>query len=247
MFQSPTPNPSVMRILINHLTRMHGGHICLAGVDLETRQHVRPILANDPLPFYMLARYGGPFEMARIVDLGSPRHTPFSPHVEDHVFVPARAKIERPAAADEFWRLLEEVQCASLGEIFGTALQETGQGRWSTALGQGTRSLGILRPAVSPELYVTSGRDGQRVRMRLTVGRIRADLGVTDIRLFGDDHATPELARIRATAQRMADSQGVLLGVGLTRKFRSSPQHEYRHWLQVNNIHLKDNPAWVLG
>ena len=65
-----------MQLLINHLTRMHGGHICLAGVDLETRQHVRPMLANDPVPFYLLARYGGPFEMARIVDLGLPRHAP---------------------------------------------------------------------------------------------------------------------------------------------------------------------------
>ena len=52
-----------MRLLINHLTRMHGGHICLAGVDLETRRHVRPMLANESLPFYFLARYGGPFEI----------------------------------------------------------------------------------------------------------------------------------------------------------------------------------------
>ena len=76
-----------MRILINHMTRMHGGHICLAGVDLDSRRHVRPLLANEPLPFYLLARYDGPFEMARVVDLGAPRPTPDPPHVEDYVFV----------------------------------------------------------------------------------------------------------------------------------------------------------------
>ena len=162
--------------------------------------------------------------------------------------MPARARVERPAAADEFWRLLEEMQYASLCEIFGTALQETGAGRWSTALGQGTRSLGILRPAAPPELYVTAGRDGRRqIRMKLTDGRIRADAGVTDMRLFGDDHATPEPTRIRAAAQRMAESRDVLLSVGLTRKFRSSDRNEYRHWLQVNNIHLKEDPTWALG
>ena len=70
---------------------------------------------------------------------------------------------------------------------------------------------------------------------------------MTDLRLFGDDHATPEPARIRAAVQWMADSQGVLLSVGLTRKFRSSDGTTYRHWLQVNNIHLKEDPTWALG
>jgi hypothetical protein len=237
-----------MRILINHLTRMHGGHICLAGVDLQARRHVRPMLANEPLPFYLLARYGGPFEMARIVELGVPRPAPDPPHVEDHVFVPARAKVDRPAAAHEFWQLLEEMRSASLREIFGEALRDVGRGRWGTELGQGRASLGLLRPAAPPELYLTSSRDGRpQVRMRLSDGEIQADAGVTDLRLFGDDHATPAAARIRAVAQWIADSQGVILSVGLTRKFRSSDDASYRHWLQVNNIHLKEAPTWLLG
>jgi hypothetical protein len=237
-----------MRLLINHLTRMHGGHICVAGVDLETRRHVRPMLAHDPLPFYLLARYGGPFEMARIVDLGSPRPTPVPPHVEDHVFVPARARLDRLAAAHEFWRLLEEVQRTSLREIFGAALREVGRGRWGTDLGEGEASLGLLRPAASPELYLSSGRDGrQQVRMRLSDGQIQADAGVNDLRLFGDDHATADPARIRAAVRWIADSQGVILGVGLTRKFRASGDASYRHWLQVNNIHLQEYPTWSLG
>ena len=237
-----------MRLLINHLTRMHGGHICLAGVDLETRRHVRPLLANDPLPFYLLARYGGPFEMARIVDLGSPRHAPAPPHVEDHIFVPARARVDRPAAAQEFWQLLEEIERTSLREIFGEALDEVGRGRWGTLRGQGLASLGLLRPATPPKLYLVAGHDGtKRVRMKLSDGHIEADAGVTDLRLFGNDHATPETARIRAVAQWIADSQGVILGMGLTRKFRASDDAPYYHWLQVNNIHLKENPTWPLG
>jgi hypothetical protein len=237
-----------MRILINHLTRMHGGHICVAGVDLKTRRHVRPMLANDPLPFYLLARYGGPFDMAMIVDLGSPRAMPVAPHVEDHVFVPARARVERLAAVHEFWALLDELRCPSLRQIFGASLSEVGQSHYGTEVGQGTASLGFLRPVAPPELYVTRNPSGKaQIRMKLSDGQIEADAGVTDLRLFGDDHATPDLARVRATTQRLADSRDVILGVGLTRKFRSADDATYRHWLQVNNIHLRAEPTWRLG
>jgi hypothetical protein len=237
-----------MRLLINHLTRMHGGHICVAGVDLQTGQHVRPMLAHDAMPFYLLARYGGPFEMASIVDLGLPRPTPVPPHVEDHVFVPTRAKVERPAAAQEFWCLLEELQKPRLRDIFGPQLCEAATGRYATDLGLGDASLGIVRPAAPPKLYQTRSRDGKpQVRMKLSDGQIEADAGVTDLRLFGDDHATPDPAWLRAAAQWLAAGQDVLLAVGLTRKFRPSPDAPYRHWLQVNNIHLKENPTWRLG
>jgi hypothetical protein len=237
-----------MRLLINHLTRMHGGHICLAGVDLETRRHVRPVLAHEPLPFYLLARYGGPFEMARIVDLGSPRHTPEPPHIEDHVYVPARARMDRPAAAHEFWQCLQELERTTLHEIFGAALHEVRPGRWGTLPGQGAASLGLLRPAKSPRLYLTAGHDGgRRIRLRFCDGQIEADASVADLRLFGDDHATPQPARIRALSEWIADSHGVILSVGLTRQFSPSDDHEPRHWLQINNIHRQEDPTWALG
>jgi hypothetical protein len=236
-----------MRILINHLTRMHGGHICVAGVDLETRRHVRPILADGPLPFYLLARYGGPFDMAAIVDLGSPRAAPVAPHVEDFVLVPARAKAERLAASHEFWSLLEELQRPSLREIFGPALYEVGRGRWVTDLDRGSSSLGLLRASAPPELYVAGTETGRpRIRMRLSDGQVEADAGVTDLRLFGGDHATPDAAHVRAAAQWLADSRDAILGVGLTRQFRVSDRAPYYHWLQVNNIHLPAEPVWQL-
>jgi hypothetical protein len=236
-----------MRILINHLTRMHGGHICVAGVDLQTRRHIRPMLANALLPFYLLARYGGPFDMALIVDLGSPRPTPAAPHVEDHVFVPTRAKAERLAAAHEFWSLLEEFQRPSLREIFGPALHEVSRARWATDPGQGSQSLGLLRPAEAPELSLAASPDGRpRVRMRFSEGQLEVDASVTDVRLFCDDHATPDAARARATAHWIADSRDVILSVGLTRQFRTSDRAPYYHWLQVNNIHLPGEPLWQL-
>ncbi len=161
--------------------------------------------------------------------------------------MPARAKAERLAAAHEFWSLLEELRRPSLGEVFGPALHEVGRGRWVTDPGQGTTSLGLVCPARPPRLYLDAVPNGKRrIRMRFGDGRLEADAGVTDIRLFGDDHATPDAARVRAAAQRIADSRDVILGVGLTRQFRVSEHAHYYHWLQVNNIHLPSEPLWLL-
>ena len=229
------------------IVKQHGGNICVAGVDLETRRHVRPILANDPLPFYLLRRYGGPCEMSTIVELGVPRAAPIAPHVEDYVFVPTRAKAERLAAAQEFWSLLEELHRADLRAIFGPALHEISRGRWVTEPDHGTASLGLIRPVEPPRLYLDDMPGGKRrVRMKFSDGRLEADASVTDLRLFSDDHATPDAARVRATAERIADSRKVILSVGLTRQFRVSDHAPYYHWLQVNNIHLPSEPLWQL-
>jgi len=236
-----------MRVLINHLTRMHGAHICVAGVDVETRRHVRPMLGEGNMPFYLLARYGGPFDLARIIDLGSARATPEPPHVEDHVFVPARARCERSVTAAEFWGLLAEVSSASLGEIFGDALRPLGRARYGTDEGKGSASLGCLCPQGTPELYLTTGPDRKpRIRIRFCDGRIEVDAGVTDLRLYRSDHATPEAAVVQAVTRWIGESAGVILGVGLTRKYRPAETQPFAHWLQVNNIHLKEDPTWQL-
>jgi hypothetical protein len=39
----------------------------------------------------------------------------------------------------------------------------------------------------------------------------------------------------------------VILSVGLTRPWRKQGDTAERHWLQVNNIHLRDAPLWSLG
>jgi hypothetical protein len=167
-----------MKIVVNHLTRMHGGHICVAGLDLETHQQIRPVLGDQHLPFYFLARYGGPFDMARIVELGAARPTPDPPHVEDHVFVASRAKVYRRAFSHEFWGLLESQARSRLREIFGDALRPVGRSRYGTDVGRGQASLGFLRVARPPELYLAVNRDGKpQIRMNLSDGEIGGGRG----------------------------------------------------------------------
>ncbi len=213
-----------MKILVNHLTRMHGGHICIAGVDLDTRRHVRPVLGREGMPKHLLARYGGPFDMARVVDLGTPRPEPDRPHVEDHRFAPSRLRFRRTASAEEFWKVLHDLAKTRLQEIFASALREAGNSHYATELGQGLASLGCLRPQKPPELYLRGDRQGKpQVRMRLSDGEIDVDASVTDLRLGGQDPTVPDRDVVRGVAKWIQDSDDVLLSVGLTRKFRPSP------------------------
>ena len=237
-----------MKILVTHLTRMHAGRICVAGVDVDTLRHVRPVVGREGLTSHLLARYGGPFDMARIVDLGCPRHKPDRPHVEDYEFSPARVRFRRSATAEEFWQFLQKLARPRLDAIFGEALHEVSPSRYGTDVCQGTASLGYLRPSSRPKLYVKPARDGKRqVRMKLTDGRLHVDAGVTDLRLFGPDHATPDAGAIRMANRWLDDSKCILLGMGLTRKFRPNEGSPYVHYLQVNNVHVQEEPTWALG
>ena len=70
---------------------------------------------------------------------------------------------------------------------------------------------------------------------------------VTDLRLYQEDHATPDEAVTERVAQQVLESRSVILGMGLTREFRASGDARSVHWLQVNSIHLETNPTWRLG
>jgi len=240
-----------MRIVVNHLTRMRGGYVCVAGLDLDRNRHVRPVLPTGALPFDLLARYGGPFEMATLVELGISRPAPRPPHVEDHVIVPERTKSRGTLPPDEFWDLLNRIGKTRLRDIFGADLKSVGRSSCGTEEGKGRLSLGCLLPIRTPKLYYREKGPGGKTAIRI---KIRDDdfdaiLGVTDLRLYQADHITPDRAAIERIARLVTDAKTVVLGVGLTRPFAASSEHKDTpvHWLQVTNVHLADDPTWRLG
>lgn len=248
----PPLNGAPMRIVINHLTRMRGGYICAAGVDLETERHVRPVLDDGALPFDLLARYGGAIEMANVVDLGSARPVGKRPHVEDHVIVPGRLRLCGQFPPDDFLRLQNRLSRVRLSDLFGPQLKPVGRCSCGTEIGEGEASLGCFRPERTPYLYCTAKRRSGKpsIRMKIDDGRFVVVVGVTDIRLYEDDHCTPHRERIGRAAARILDSTPVVLSLGLTRAFAAagSSRVEPAHWLQVNNIHFEDEPLlWHLG
>jgi hypothetical protein len=134
-----------MVIIVNHLTRMKEGYICISGIDMKTFQHVRPISKDGNLPRELMKRYGGPFDIAVSVDLGKTEPNPIPPKVEDHIFNPSEAHaLPQNVIATEFWEILEGIAKARLLTIFGKQLKREGAKSCGVEMNQGKASLGCL-------------------------------------------------------------------------------------------------------
>jgi hypothetical protein len=108
-------------------------------------------------------------------------------------------------------------------------------------VGTGEASLGCLIPAAPPTLLITN--NGQ-IRADITDETFTVNLSVTDIRLYKADHKTPKANLIQQINTRIQSGTPVILSVGLTRPWKHPDDFTKRHWLQVNNFHLKDNLVW---
>jgi hypothetical protein len=236
-----------MQIAINHLTRMQLGYICVAGVDMQTGRHVRPVMKSR-LGIDLLARHGGMFEMATVVDLGPTLYAGQTPEIEDFRFGPRHARRVRDLSASEFWSLLTRQAKDSLTELFGPELQMRGPRSCGTEPGCGLASLGCLRPRRCGQLHVQQRHErGPVVRLDVHDAVFDLDLSVTDIRLYGEDHVAVDEKQLAWANARLDAGTAVILSVGLTRPTTPKANVQSLHWLQVNNLHFADTPLWRLG
>lgn len=229
-----------MQILICHLTRMQPGYICVAGIEMEARNPIRPHIRGQKLQRSHLVRHGGLFDMASIVDLGPVVNIGRAPEVEDRRFDLARARRIGDMEAGEFWQILLAAARPTLHSLFGPAFQYRGN-KGVIEANQGQASLGCLIP-IAPLLYVDRY---DKIRMRLLDGDHWLDLSVTDLRLCEEDHVTPRRQVIQQVGRRIQQGVKPVLAVGLTRPWSKEDEGIPRHWLQVNNIHLEDDPRWA--
>lgn len=228
-----------MRIIVNHLTRMQPGYICVAGVDLQTGKHVRPVQIGR-LSRTRLTRYGGPFDIATLVDLGRVEYAGSPPKAEDYRFSFDETHPYFVAAPRDFWYLLDRTAQRRLADIFGPELRKHG-GTCALPLGKGRASLGCLIPTGKPEFVMS---DSRTVRLHFSDGAFEARASVTDLRLYEANQQTPRFAVIDDLQRRINSGVGVILSVGVGHPWRKPEDTEERHWLQVNGIHLADNPVW---
>jgi hypothetical protein len=219
---------------------MQAEYVCIAGIDPSNGQHVRPVLRYGRLTRNSLALNGGPFSMASLVDLGPVTYCGQAPELEDHCFHFLNARNIGVVSPKQFWQLLQSTACRSIAEIFGPAIQSFRRG-CIVDVGAGRASLGCLIPADPPKLSVT--HDG-KIRANITDGTFSVNLSVTDIRLCEADHTTPKGNLIREINARIQSETPVILSIGLTRPWKHADDTTKRHWLQVNNFHLKDNLVW---
>ena len=217
--------------------------MCVAGIDLDTGLHVRPVLDRQ-MRIDMLSVHGGPFDIGRIVDLGHSKFVGKVPEVEDHWFDASAARHVGDMPSQEFWALLQQAAEEKLGKIFGPDLEPLGS-TCVVAETCGLRSLGCYW-ASAGRLFVDHGRERRRVRFAWQAGGHSFNVPVTDIRLYKDDHVTPNEDVVRRVAEQLAGQPRVLVSIGLSRPYRKSADEPPRHWLQINNFHLPENPGWTL-
>ncbi len=236
-----------MHMLATHLTRMGPPNICVAGFtvtslspgSIAVGKHVRPVRKMGQLDKDCMKT----FNLGTIVNLGPVQNIGQPPEVEDCSFEPESAAIASRITKEQFWKILEDSRKSNLSTLFGPHLQQRSTTHGPGAVvapGNGNTSLGELETAQLPKLYVNG--DGH---LRLQVedqsfGKL--ELPVTDVRFYEykqkDWILETRIVERLAKHIRNSSPNHVILGVGLTRIFREV------HWLQVNNIFLKEDPLW---
>jgi hypothetical protein len=228
-----------LKILLSHITRMHYPRICIAGIELQTSIHVRPITGKkDILDVDFLSQVA----LGAVVDLGwyAFRSTP--PEIEDCFFKPSQAKCEQILSPEEFWQSLTDVSEKSLHDIFEDALTPSGS-TFYILPNTGKASLGELH---MERIQLTFNSHTQKVRVQgNTKNQAEFSLPVTDIRLYTVENNVfiPNVDTI-LWLQKQLKNTSVILSIGLSRAWSNDASISPRHWLQVNGIHLENNPLW---
>ena len=232
------PDEGGTRIVVNHLTRMQQGYICVAGIDLQTGIHIRPVLEYGRLQYTDLGRYGGPFDIGGIVNLGRISSRGCFPEVEDCRFALQHAQGCGHLPANEFWAMLDKAAKSRLRDVFGDDLHKQGA-TYAVDEGGGIASLGCLKLVRPPVLRIVSPTS---VRLAFSNDPDGPSLKVTDLRLYDETQVRRQV--VQNLIKKMGRGGNVILSVGLTRAWQKPDDTMPRHWLQVNNIHVEDDPVW---
>lgn len=231
-----------MRIVMNHITRMTAPRICVAGIDIETLEHVRPTTSpSDPITRVLLRQEGGPFRIGATVDLGAVRAEPTPPENEDHRFETSQVRYVTELAAHDFLHALDAVSCASLEEGFGPDLKRVTAWKFAVEAGKGDRSLAVIRARRRPVLEIDD-RYG-RLQLRFNDPDPPTYLSVTDVRFYEPDQKTVRVDVVDDVVRRIRTGVGAYLMLGLARATQMPNDDRERHWLQLNGLCLVDRPV----
>jgi hypothetical protein len=230
-----------MEVVICHLTRMKAPHICIAGFDRTSGTHIRPVLQAGQVQPGILDCNGGCVNMASLVDLGPVRDVGQKPELEDREFNPALLKSIKTLAQWDFWGLLLANSRDSLADVFGDDLKGRG---YSLVVGKGSgsASLGFLFPGKAPVIGINAHN---KIRIKLEDRGQPIFLSLADLRFYDRTLEAPLPKTVEMVSRKLKSGVKSILSVGLTRPWAKPGEHEF-HWLQVNNIHLEDDPTWQL-
>jgi hypothetical protein len=235
----------VTAIIVNHLTRVRDGRICVAGIELDSREHLRPVtVESNFLDRSALATEGGPFEIGALIELGETDPHPDPPQTENHRFSLERVEPAFRLKETEYLELLEPLCRDTLREAFGPALRRV-QPSCAAPEGEGERSLACVRLPARARLRIDP--DSSRLRLYLPDPELPATLPVADLRFVEPDHLTLRTDAIDTVAAALQHGEPAIAMLGLGGAWSPSPDYPAMHWLQVNGICLRERPFDELG
>ncbi len=227
------------QILVTHLTRMSHPYVCVAGIDTETGQHIRPLPPERRLHYDTTAGADG-FGLRRVMELGTVTPATLrAPHLEDRLIDVAAIRTIRMTSGVSFWESLDKRAHQSLDDLWTGDLHYTNQGAYLLA-DSGLSSLGYLRPE-----KVRLASSGGSVRVTFSAGGRALDCSVTDLSCFAvtqqrfapDEHAISQLDK------ELVRGRPCLFAVGLARPWTGRGFGQEECWVQVNGVVLKPTGA----
>ena len=227
-------------ITITDLTRMYGDHICVAGY-LRDGTCIRPLFPwKRPITESWVWLKGQvvikPFAE---VELELLQHTPHPPHSEDYEVKPTYYRLLRHLDTQRRLGLLRRIEDPDVASIFGAQIHA--DSGWYLIAGQGTRSLGTVKPAEIERVSYTlreNSRWDYRVAFKDAVGA-EFQLAVTDLAFRSYmDHARlvggQKPADIARQITDLLDASEVYLRIGLARGWEKHPD---RCHMQITGVY----------
>ena len=218
--------------MITEVTRMSGGLVCVAGIDLETRRILRPLQVDGSNWEERGWVDGGYMHVGAILDLepAAPGYPAF-PHASEDWRV-ARVGFVATASPEDLYGACVETADDSLDAIFDNAIFE---GRYVVADTR-CRSLGCVM--IDADALGTSGRFN---KVQLSYRDDDGDwvnLPVTELQTKA--HADSEVGAAALAARIAAVDGPVALRIGLSRAWDGGDQHfdPKRCYMQLNGVVL---------
>ena len=230
-----------MGVVICHLSRMKAPNISIGGFDRNTGRQIRLVLKADEFLPEVLDYNGGSINMAKVIELGTVRDVGRVPEIENREVNPASIKVVSSLSQWEFWGLLLANSRNSLKEIFGDDLRLHGYSR-VVEKGKGQASLGFLFPEKISSIAVNQRN---KIRIGLDFKGQTLFLSLADLRFY-NPRLVPLPDVVETVSKRLRSGVKAILSMGLSRAWGKPGEPEY-HWLQVNNIHMEDDPTWQVG
>ena len=226
-------------IVITEVTRMQEGRVCIAGYD-QQGQCLRPVL--PPPGIHESKLYSGPrliiFPSAK-VEFEFTQPTPKPPHTEDIRYDPSSVRFIERQPEERWHKMLEKTLSRSVSDIFEQPIHSE-RGHYIMD-GQGSRSLGTIRPARILKTIYEFSQDSQKWKYR--IGFIDNEpatywLTVTDLtwRYVHDQQRQNGCAPsdIASEMTGLLKSKDVLLRIGLARGWEEHPD---RCYIQLTGVY----------